>query len=387
MLNRLSLADLRIRQINRPKMDGGFHRRRHEHFPYQYICFLCLHWECACIENVASFADIPNLLCRNWKILLTYGWFVCSMFLDSGVDATSLFVSLEVQCFFSSLCVWSWSTRMLFPAAIPTSFLTSVFTGMTRDPKLCEEIFSFLGLRITRLMGPRFRQYHGLWFCHWRAFTSSRLLMFLDMALCFLTWSSERKSPKCLQENIKKLIMLDKQGRRPTLVRMSASWFSVSTYLIWTLGSKLILLNKQSRATLWVLDTCLQTTNQEQLCEFLTHVFKQPIKSNSVSSWHMSSNNHSRASLWVLDTCLIVGLRPFIVILITASLCSKLYSWDSLWEECVFFENVIHLTHLVNLQFSGDMLGLGSGIKNHPSFLVAGMFGLSFVIGSMWTFD
>ena len=31
----------------------------------------------------------------------------------------------------------------------------------------------------------------------------------------------------------------------------------MSTYLIWILGSKLILSNNQSNATLWVLDTCL----------------------------------------------------------------------------------------------------------------------------------
>ena len=35
------------------------------------------------------------------------------------------------------------------------------------------------------------------------------------------------------------------------------------------------------------------------------------------------SNNQSKATLWVLDTCLIVGIRPFIIILITASLSSK----------------------------------------------------------------
>ena len=38
------------------------------------------------------------------------------------------------------------------------------------------------------------------------------------------------------------------------------------------------------------------------------------------------SNNQSRATLWVLDTCLIVGLRPLMIILITASLSSKMYS-------------------------------------------------------------
>ena len=41
------------------------------------------------------------------------------------------------------------------------------------------------------------------------------------------------------------------------LVRMSASWFLVSTYLIWIFGSKLIRSNNQSRATVWVLVTCL----------------------------------------------------------------------------------------------------------------------------------
>ena len=35
-------------------------------------------------------------------------------------------------------------------------------------------------------------------------------------------------------------------------------------------------------------------------------------------------NNQSSATLWVRDTCLIVGLLPFIIILITASLSSKM---------------------------------------------------------------
>ena len=72
---------------------------------------------------------------------------------------------------------------------------------------------------------------------------------------------------------------------------MSASWFLVSMYLIWILGSKLILSNKQSRA-----------------------------------------------NLWVLETCLIVGLLPFMIILITASLSSKMYNKASLREEFTFEE-------------------------------------------------
>ena len=38
------------------------------------------------------------------------------------------------------------------------------------------------------------------------------------------------------------------------------------------------------------------------------------------------SNNQSRATLWVLETCLIVGLLPFMIILITASLSSNTYN-------------------------------------------------------------
>ena len=40
------LVDLRIRQIIRPKMDGGVYRQRHEHSPYQHISCVWLHWEC-----------------------------------------------------------------------------------------------------------------------------------------------------------------------------------------------------------------------------------------------------------------------------------------------------------------------------------------------------
>ena len=36
------------------------------------------------------------------------------------------------------------------------------------------------------------------------------------------------------------------------------------------------------------------------------------------------SNNQSSATLWVRDTYLIVGLRPLMIILITASLSSKM---------------------------------------------------------------
>ena len=88
----------------------------------------------------------------------------------------------------------------------------------------------------------------------------------------------------CLRQlAVLKIQILDKRRRwfnssrvKFPFVKMSASWFLVSMYLIWIFGSRLIL-----------------------------------------------SNNKSSATLWVRDTCLIVGLLPLIIILITASLSSK----------------------------------------------------------------
>ena len=50
----------------------------------------------------------------------------------------------------------------------------------------------------------------------------------------------------------------------------------------------------------------------------------------------IDSNNQSRATLWVLETCLIVGLLPFMIILITASLSSNTYNTASQWEDWTF---------------------------------------------------
>ena len=196
------LVDLRIRQIIRPKMDGGFHRRRHEHSPYQHICFVCLHWDCwvSCWHSQSLLQELKDLA----HVLMGRASHVLEL--------------------------WLWRSLHKLPGA----------SGV--------RVFSLITL--------------------------------------------ER-----LQENIEKLKILNKQRRwfhssreKLPLVRMSASWFLVSTFLVRVLGSKKIL-----------------------------------------------SNNQSRATLWVLDTCLIVGLRPLIIILMTASLSSKeMYNRDSPWGECVF---------------------------------------------------
>ena len=56
-------------------------------------------------------------------------------------------------------------------------------------------------------------------------------------------------------------------------VSVSASWFLVSMYLNQILDSKLILSNNQSRATLWVLETCLIVRLLPFMIIFLDHCF------------------------------------------------------------------------------------------------------------------
>ena len=67
------------------------------------------------------------------------------------------------------------------------------------------------------------------------------------------------------------------------------------------------------------------------------------------------SKSQSRATLWVLDTCLIVGL---LVIFMTTSLSSKRYDWDSPWEECVSGHK-IHIRQLINFFSPLVIQGLG----------------------------
>ena len=83
---------------------------------------------------------------------------------------------------------------------------------------------------------------------------------------------------------------------------MSASWLLVSMYLIWSWGPN------------WF----HQTTNQEQ-------------------------------TLWVLETCLIVGLLPFMIILITASLSIKDVQHSFLTRRMHVWGNKINIIQITNL--------------------------------------
>ena len=100
------------------------------------------------------------------------------------------------------------------------------------------------------------------------------------------------------------------------LVKMSASWFLVSMYLIWILESRLI-----------------------------------------------RSNNQSRATLWVLETCLIVGLLPLMIILITASLSSKIKKHGFEVRRFCACDSVVHMRQFICLSVTVfPRFGTGVGV-------------------------
>ena len=165
-------------------MDGGFHRRGHEHSPYQHICSVCLHWQCcvSCWHSQSLLQKLKDLahvlmvrvfhvsqfwcwrskfpLCHwSWTVLLS------SLSVWSRSSRTSQFLGYwnvlwSVHWRISDF--WTQVGSHQFP-----SFLSSVFTGLTRDPKLREEISSLLGSRATR---------HGLAFAIGKPSFESRLL-------------------------------------------------------------------------------------------------------------------------------------------------------------------------------------------------------------------
>ena len=136
---------------------------------------------------------------------------------------------------------------------------------------------------------------------HWPRFCattgSSPVLLLLSKECLVLLSSNQMTVAAGKHREIHDVEQISRRFPTPPLItceitfcrHVSELFFLVSTYLIWILGPKLIL-----------------------------------------------SNNLSSANLWVLDACVIVGLLPLMIILITASLSSKMYNWDSPREECAF---------------------------------------------------
>ena len=168
---------------------------------------------------------------------------------------------------------------------IPSGFCTSFFPGPHLRDSSTHQAF-----RVTRKI-----------LSHRYAFTWNE-----TTCSCFRCWRSRRKAWLSCFRHLRLLSCCRKMWCRlwckkcnklchssrvklPFFVRMSASWFWDSTYLIWTFGFRLIL-----------------------------------------------SNNQSMATRWVRKTCIIVGLLPLMTIFITAWLSSKMYNCDSFPERCAF---------------------------------------------------
>ena len=216
--------------------------------------------ECLSLPFVASFEDWFYLF-RTWSFTL------CKKDLDSND------ISVRVLCGYnrSPCCIYKQFIR--FPLLRRPSFITVPFLS------------SFMRTRIQRvpfLMLLSLRAQRKL----------ASILLWLSLHLIFcvvfditseqsveLKWLMFNKHKRWFHSSLVKFV----------LVRMSASWFLVSMYLIWILESKLILSSDQSRAT-----------------------------------------------LWVLETCLIVGLLPLMIILITPSLSSNTYNKASWCEDWMF---------------------------------------------------
>ena len=75
------------------------------------------------------------------------------------------------------------------------------------------------------------------------------------------------------------------------------------------------------------------------LCQYVSKlVFGVNILIWILGSKLILSNNQSSATLWVRDTCLVAGPLPLMIILLTASLTSKMHSIAPKWEDFTFEE-------------------------------------------------
>ena len=133
--------------------------------------------------------------------------------------------------------------------------------------------------------------------------------------LRMLMWSRWRK---CVQSSRVKLPFVD----------VSVSWCLVSMYLIWILGSKLILSNNQWRATLWVLETCLIVGLLPFMIILIIVVFKDIQQSFLTRSMHVCGNESTlfRSSIFPWD----VIAWNFLW-----SICLRV----GFWCQCIWFES------------------------------------------------
>ena len=101
----------------------------------------------------------------------------------------------------------------------------------------------------------------------------------------------------------------------------------------------------------WLLSRCkrwfhssrvkLPLVNMSAIWFWCPHIWLGSLDLN----WFCRTTNPN-ATRCVLEKCVIVGLLPLMIILITASLSSKMYNWDSPWEESAFTGTWIYIRQI-----------------------------------------
>ena len=255
------LVDIRIRQIIRPMMDSGFHWGSHEHSPYQYICFVCLHWECG-----VAWWHSPSLLQKLKDLLVSQDWWWRNKFpWATGVRMFSL-TTFCLELILPHAVSW-----MLVEHYLVDSLEKIRRLNLSRVAPISWMLvrhLSFIGIHWIDqrsptswrdVLAPRIAR-HQTWsrFGHRRAFVRSGLLTSFWHSALFSNLIV-RKSLKWLQEYLEKLIMLHKRRK----------WFHAS----WQIVCHLFSWCQHVWFGSWVPNWFCQTTNQEQLLwAFWIHV-------------------------------------------------------------------------------------------------------------------
>ena len=149
-------------------------------------------------------------------------------------------------------------------------FLSNLFATGLREPVRSEfELFAFecpRAVRCTRthccwrLIGSLRRQTHHMFRFRNHTFLFSKFC-FLHLpfrhGFTVVNWTDMAAREHRKAHDDKRRRWFHSPRVKQPFVIISSSWFLVSTHLIWISGSKLMMSNIQSSATLWVRDTCL----------------------------------------------------------------------------------------------------------------------------------
>ena len=216
---------------------------------------------------------------------------------------------------FSCFLTWELSTSGALggPYKFPCTSLTTLsFVSILQVDRISQILRRIFPLRNTKLSGLVFAGIIGCGFATGEPSLEVASWPLFDMALCFPI-GSERKLLKWLQENVEKFIMLHKRRR----------WFHSSRVK-------------------------LTFVKMSAICFFGVHIFDSDLRFQ-VDSFRTT---HQAPLCGFLHTRLIVGLRPLIIILMTASLSSKITTETRLEKNVCWCERNPHLTIAQPLAFS-----------------------------------